>query len=1383
MAKNRTAKKGITAVAAFVTALGMMVGSFTSFASSSAYAAGQSGGAVALAQSGANVGYDSTNVILNKTAKAYALDKTAQNKMGDSITAFQGGPHGGGSDIAQVTNGNNHYSDGLRLGASGENVIGWITVDAGREYAVHRVVVDLIHDWGAADIVIQLSTDDTFSAENTVTVYNNDVDGSLGLGDVVTADFSEAYTETVKSGVLMNTASNVPRTFDFAPVTARYIRYTGDTVGNGNRQGYTAISELEMYAYETAGTAGPASVAPVTFSSAGGTFSEAAKVTLSSADANAEIYYTTDGSVPTDKSTKYTGEIDTADLSNACVIRAAAKVNGTMGLPTHGTFAHGFVGNPNVAQGRSVKFYKVDTSAANKMGDELTSSTFKDGQSVSAAVDGNFGDAPLSFRNQEYQDKIPNDNHVYGTGVTTGDGVSSENLWDMKEYFWTVVDFGSVKEIGSVQVSFYIYHSHRGVCIQLSTDENFSENVTTVYCDASDLANVTAGANVGGDWAGNNKELMLDEPVNAQYIRVTGWSVQDSRYWTHSVPLEAEGGTESTDTNTFYPISDDYETVTEATETEGAVIKEHFYATNLAEVAAMVPTETQNAALNQSVKFYRVDASAANKMGTELTGSGKRGDLTERTGIFKDGQSFSNAVNGDFSEGSLSIMNADWQNKIPGSSTTGENVYGTGVTTESGGGENLWEMKEYFWTVVDFGESKDIESVHVAFVGDTRGVCIQLSNDSTFTTGVITVYCDNAALADVTAGATVGANWADNNKEIKLAEAVNARYIRATGWAVSDARYWTHNVPAEGESENIDTNTFNAITSDYVTLEDGQIKEHFIGTNLSEVAAMTASSIRPAPALQAYVASVNDAFGEAITLESVANGSTADSITENLPEKVTLVDSNGKTYSNVSGTWSAPEGFNGSTAGDYTFTFTPDSAEGLPVDAYGVATVVVTVEAPADLTTLNATLETAATKQETDYTASTWNAFTQAKTAAETVKNATLKTQREVDKANADLVAAMEALAERADVTELSAELAKHTDKTETDYTTSTWGPFATAKATAQGYVNDNSVATQAEVDQAKAALEAAAEALVLRADTTALSEAYNAANTKYGMETTSSVYTQQSWSDYLEAMTTAKAIIDDNSNATQAQADAAKEAIETAIEGFVEKAAKADIDALLAEVAKIRADESKYTADSYAGIKAILGTTEDAVGGAEVTKEAFDAAKTAFDEAKAKLVAVGDATELNALIATKVEAQSAYTTASWKTYSEALNAANTAAAGGKSQAEIDAAKTALQSAIDGLVKIGDKTALAELIETAKAEKSIGEALANAINDAQEVMDNAEATQSEVDTAVAALQSALDSNKKGGCGSSIVGMGAVGLFAIAAGACALCLKKKKDENK
>ena len=448
MVKNKTANKWLGMLVAATMALGMLTNALP-------VPAGIAETSSATNTTETAFTYASRNVVLDKTAKAYAIDTTATNKMGAEVTKILGNNNNGGTEkagwISELTDGvfgsfNGAGIAGFNGGNDGRG-LGWFVLDAGAQYAVHSVCVDLVHDWGTSDLLIQLSATENF--ENPITVYSNDVDGSLGYGDVVTGDFSDVYTESIKGGTLMNVL-NSGRTFNFAPVMARYIRVTGDAFGNGKRQGYTQFGEIQMFAYETAGTAGPESVAPVTFSSAGGTFSEAAKVTLSSADANAEIYYTTDGSVPTDKSTKYTGEIDTADLSNACVIRAAAKVNGTMGLPTYGTFAHGFVGNPNVALGRSVKFYKVDTSAANKMGDELTSSSFKDGQSVSSAVDGNFGDAPLSFRNQEYQDKIPNDNHVYGTGVTKGDGVTPENLWDMKEYFWTVVDFGAVKEIGSV---------------------------------------------------------------------------------------------------------------------------------------------------------------------------------------------------------------------------------------------------------------------------------------------------------------------------------------------------------------------------------------------------------------------------------------------------------------------------------------------------------------------------------------------------------------------------------------------------------------------------------------------------------------------------------------------------------------------------------------------------------------------------------------------------------------------------------------------------------------------------------------------------------------------------------------------------------------------
>ena len=324
MVKNKIANKWLGMLVAVTMALGMLTNALP-------VSAGIAESSSATNTTETAFTYASRNVVLDKTAKAYAIDTTATNKMGAEVTKILGNNNNGGTEkagwISELTDGvfgsfNGAGIAGFNGGNDGRG-LGWFVLDAGAQYAVHSVCVDLVHDWGTSDLLIQLSATESF--ENPITVYSNDVDGSLGYGDVVTGDFSDVYTESINGGTLMNVL-NSGRTFNFAPVSARYIRVTGDAFGNGHRQGYTQFGEIQMFAYETAGTAGPASVAPVTFSSAGGTFSEAAKVTLSAA-AGAEIYYTTDGSVPTEKSTKYTGEIDTADFSNACVIRAAAKVN------------------------------------------------------------------------------------------------------------------------------------------------------------------------------------------------------------------------------------------------------------------------------------------------------------------------------------------------------------------------------------------------------------------------------------------------------------------------------------------------------------------------------------------------------------------------------------------------------------------------------------------------------------------------------------------------------------------------------------------------------------------------------------------------------------------------------------------------------------------------------------------------------------------------------------------------------------------------------------------------------------------------------------------------------------------------------------------------
>ena len=44
--------------------------------------------------------------------------------------------------------------------------------------------------------------------------------------------------------------ANQGLTFRFSPVKARYVRVTGDTVGNGSNLGYTTLGEIQLFAAE-----------------------------------------------------------------------------------------------------------------------------------------------------------------------------------------------------------------------------------------------------------------------------------------------------------------------------------------------------------------------------------------------------------------------------------------------------------------------------------------------------------------------------------------------------------------------------------------------------------------------------------------------------------------------------------------------------------------------------------------------------------------------------------------------------------------------------------------------------------------------------------------------------------------------------------------------------------------------------------------------------------------------------------------------------------------------------------------------------------------------------------------------------------------------------
>ena len=125
------------------------------------------------------------------------------------------------------------------------------------------------------------------------------------------------------------------------------------------------------------------------------------------------------------------------------------------------------------------------------------------------------------------------------------------------------------------------------------------------------------------------------------------------------------------------------------------------------------------------------------------------------------------------------------------------------------------------------------------------------------------------------------------------------------------------------------------------------------------------------------------------------------------------------------------------------------------------------------LAKLNATLEQANSVQANEYTKDTYDVFKAVLDTAKTMTNN--NTQVEVDTINKDLQTAMSALVKRGNTAALQSVVEANSNLVRDDYAVSDeqWIAFTQALDAAKAYVQDNSNATQADVDDAKATLEA----------------------------------------------------------------------------------------------------------------------------------------------------------------------------------------------------------------------------------------------------------------------------------------------------------------------
>ena len=264
--------------------------------------------------------------------------------------------------------------------------------------------------------------------------------------------------------------------------------------------------------------------------------------------------------------------------------------------------------------------------------------------------------------------------------------------------------------------------------------------------------------------------------------------------------------------------------------------------------------------------------------------------------------------------------------------------------------------------------------------------------------------------------------------------------------------------------------------------------------------------------------------------------------------------------------------------------------------------------------------------------------------------------------------------------------------------------------------------------------------------------------------------YTEESVKALEAAVAEAEKVVADE-NATQESVDSATTAVEEATRGLAEKPApEVNKDALKTaiETAKEALKEAdKYTEESVKALEAAVAEAEKVVADENATQESVDAATTAVEEATRGLAEKPAVPEVNkdALKAAIEKAEDvlenleedAYTPESVEALKGALETAKGVFDNADAvQAEVDQAAEAIKTAISGLTvkpapeadKTALKAALAEAAQKLENAESFTEESVNALKEAmdlaQSVLDNPEANQAEADAATTAVRTAIE---------------------------------------
>ena len=425
--------------------------------------------------------------------------------------------------------------------ARGTSGLQWMQVDLGAAYDLNEI--QLWHYYGDGrsyhDVIVQLSNDATF-ANGAVTVFNNDTNGSAGLGLGTDSEYSE---------------TSAGKTISFAIVNARYARFysNGSTLNGANH-----YVEIEVYGVEPQ-TLPTTNLVPEGTLSSSVPFDNSGFSTDKLMDDTADYARGTSGLqwVQADLGASY--DINEIQLwhyygdgrsYHDVVVQLSDDATFSSGIVT--VFNNDTNGSAGFGVGTDSEY--SETSAGKKILFDTVTARYARFYSNGSTVNGANHYVEIEVYGAEPQtlptvnlvsegtlsSSVPFENSLFATNAQADN--TAEYARGTNGLQWMQVDLGAAYDLNEIQLWHYYgdSRSYHDVVVQLSNDATFSSGIVTVFNNDKDGS---AGLGVGTD--SEYKETSAGKTIsfaaaNARYARFysNGSTVNGAN---HYVEIEVYG--------------------------------------------------------------------------------------------------------------------------------------------------------------------------------------------------------------------------------------------------------------------------------------------------------------------------------------------------------------------------------------------------------------------------------------------------------------------------------------------------------------------------------------------------------------------------------------------------------------------------------------------------------------------------------------------------------------------------------------------------------------------------------------------------------------------------------------------------------------------------